>query len=125
MKGLYKGKYLIVYYDKNGLPLFVAASVDEFLELYKRFEEGTNVYNSAYKLIERHERKRNKSGDSRIALVRADTVTKDCFEDADIDFINFLNETREKTFLEKVKELGISDTTYYRWIKIGKLKGDK
>ena len=119
MKGLYKDKYLIVYYDKDELPLIVSDNATDFSEKYAKYREikdGHNTFGNLSKIF-KGERKSN-----RIKLVEADTVTDDCFKEEDEDFIRFINENRKKTKKEKANELGITARTYFRRKRLGLIK---
>lgn len=110
MKGLIRGKYLVVCYDRDELPLFVASTAKEFAEFFNRYtSSSTNV---AYSLLTRllngtHTYRRLK-------LIEADTVTEDCFEEEDKDFIEFIEKNRKKTVAELAKEAGLSERQYLR-----------
>lgn len=119
MKGLYKGKYLIVLYGKDGLPSIVAASRVEFIDMYTKYT-GAKSKHAAEAMLHRVLNglyKKNK-----ICLVEADTITHDCFEEEDKDFINFVENTREKTSAEIAKEMGITPRTYFRRLRSGYIK---
>lgn len=88
MKGLYKGKYLIVYYDKDEFPIIVASSSVEFEELYRKFINPNIQKRSMVQILSRISM--GVITRSNIKLVEADTVVDDCFKEADIDFINFV-----------------------------------
>ena len=111
MKGLYKGKYLIVYYDKDEFPIIVASSSVEFEELYRKFINPNIQKRSMVQILSRISM--GVITRSNIKLVEADTVVDDCFKEADIDFINFVKQTRKKTNKEISTDLGISEGYLY------------
>lgn len=110
MKGLIRGKYLVVCYDRDELPLFVASTAKEFAEFYNRYT-GSSI-NVAMGLLTHLLNGTRKY--RRVKLVEADTVTEDCFAAEDKDFIEFIEKTRYKSNKERAKELGISERALYR-----------
>ncbi len=114
MKGLIRGKYLVVCYDRDELPLFVASTAKEFAEFFNRYtSSSTNV---AYSLLTRLLNGTHTY--SRLKLIEADTVTEDCFEEEDKEFIEFIEKNRKKTVAERAKEIGISEKEYYRRVQV-------
>ena len=111
MKGLYKGKYLIGYYDKDDFPIFIASTLSEFNDFYKKHKRSKGGINTAAQAIIR--RDSNHSDGEKIILIEADTITHDCFENEDKEFIKFIEETRKKTIHEMAKELDVSPITFY------------
>lgn len=115
MKGLYKGKYLIVYYDEDEIPIIVASSINEFT---KKYVEYCNICdpNTARCIVSRviNGKTLYIKNTPRVVLVEADTITDDCFKEADEDFVNFINQTRKKTQSELAKEAGVSVRTCQR-----------
>lgn len=120
MYGLYKGKYLIVLYDKDEFPIIVASNRREFRKAYKRYT-GKPINRSTLDSV-LYYAARESGRYSNIRLVEADTVTHDCFEDADKDFIDFVKSTYGKSVKELCEELGITERKYFRWLKSGKIK---
>lgn len=122
MRGLYKGKYLIVCYDEDELPIFVCDNSTDFAEKYSSYF-GFEA-SSGRALLARILSGERPNTRTHVRLVEADTVIKDCFEEADRDFIKFIEEEyRQETVAEKCQELGINPRTYYRWKQAGKIKG--
>lgn len=128
MEGLYKGKYLIGIYDEEDFPVFIASSIKEFFDVYIRLFKRINpssTYKALKRLMPSKRECRLNNTKCKLVLIEADTITHDCFEDADKDFIEFISETHYKTIHEICEEMGISDRTYYRWKKKGKIKASK
>lgn len=100
---------MVVYYDRDELPLFVAVTTAEYTELFTKYTGSSK--NVAYTLLTRllngHEYRRLK-------LVEADTVAQDCFEEEDKEFIEFIEKTRKKTMKERIEESGLSERSYFR-----------
>ena len=119
MEGLYRGKYLIGFYDKDDFPIFIASTRNEFIEWYCNYF-GLDETAAISRLTNRRlNSKQNHHG--KVVLIPADEVINDCFEEVDKDFINFINETRNKSMAEIAKEMGISERKLYRLREIGKL----
>lgn len=113
MNGLYKGKYLIVYYDENDYPLVIASSCKEFIDAYCKINKNIDRKN-VYSIISRVAN--GLRPNSRIKLIEAGTITDDCFKEADEDFIKFSKETSSpyRTDKERADKLGISERSLYR-----------
>ena len=119
MEGLYRGKYLIGFYDKDDFPIFIASTRTEFIEWYCNYF-GLDETAAISRLTNRRlNSKQNHHG--KVILIPADEVNNDCFAEEDKDFINFINETRNKSMAEIAKEMGISERKLYRLREIGKL----
>ena len=111
MKGLYKGKYLIVYYDRDEFPIIIEGSAKKFAEAYCKMKGNKIRTDSIVSLITRIYKGIRTS--PHIHLVEADTITDDCFKEADEDFVKFMNEEM-KTAARRCSELNISQRTFYR-----------
>lgn len=119
MEGLYRGKYLIGFYDKDDFPIFIASTRTEFIEWYCNYF-GLDETAAISRLTNRRlNSKQNHHG--KVVLIPADEVNNDCFAEEDKEFINFINETRTKSMAEIAKEMGISERKLYRLREIGKL----
>lgn len=119
MEGLYRGKYLIGFYDKDDFPIFIASTRTEFIEWYCNYF-GLDETAAISRLTNRRlNSKQNHHG--KVILIPADEVNNDCFAEEDKEFINFINETRTKSMAEIAKEMGISERKLYRLREIGKL----
>ena len=119
MEGLYIGKYLIGSYDKDDFPIFIASTRNEFIKWYCNYFGLDETAAISRHTNRRLNSKQNQYG--KVVLIPADEVINDCFEEVDKDFINFINETRNKSMAEIAKEMGISERKLYRLREIGKL----
>lgn len=106
MKGLYRGRYLIVTLDKNGnvkeaycQPSEYEGNVDSFKSIVSRAFNGL---------------------DERKDILFIDVFEKhdDIFAEEDDIFIKFVKENIAKSVKERSKELGISERDYYRKAEI-------
>ena len=102
MKGLYKGKYLIAVYDKEGYLVDVACKPSEI-----RYIKG-NLKSFLSRLAS------GKITSKRFVLIDVTEKHDDVFAEEDKLFLDFIKETRKKTNAEKAKELGMSERVYYR-----------
>lgn len=121
MKGLYRGKYLIVYYDKDGYPSIIEDSAQGFYEACRKISKKITRASVDSLLSRIATGKRNLK---RIKLIEADTVINDCFKEADEDFIKMYKEMNKYPEGEcgyYMKLYNISARTYARWKKEGLL----
>ena len=127
MEGLYQGKYLIGFYDNDDFPIFIASTKKEFIEWYAKY---FGVTKASPESVVRRNRIKHEIGQpeyvhprtsGHVVLIRADTVTKDCFEEEDKDFLEFIEQNRTKTIKEIANEMGIAVRTLYRLRNLGKI----
>lgn len=127
MEGLYQGKYLIGWYDNDDFPIFIASTKKEFIEWYSKY---FGVTKASPESIVRRNRIKHESDEfeyvrpkakGHVVLIRADTVTKDCFEEEDKEFLEFVEQNRTKTMKEIADEMGIAVRTLYRRRDLGKI----
>lgn len=127
MEGLYQGKYLIGFYDNDDFPIFIASTKKEFIEWYAEYFGVTKA--SPESVVRRNRVKHESSQpeyvhprtSGHVVLIRADTVTKDCFEEEDKEFLEFIEQNRTKSMQEIADELGIALRTLYRRRDLGKI----
>lgn len=106
MKGLYRGRYLIVTLDKNG---DVKKSYCQPSEYEGNVESFKSIVSRAFNGL-----------DKRKDILFIDVFEKhdDIFAEEDEAFIEFIKENIAKGAQERSKELGISERDYYRKIGI-------
>lgn len=104
MKGLYKGKYLIAVYSKNGFLVDVACSPSELT----CFGDKQAACNYISKIANGYAKS------SRVFLIDVTEKYDDVFAEEDRIFLEFIESTREKSMKEKTLELGVNLRTYYR-----------
>lgn len=107
MNGLYKGKYLIAIYDKEG---FIRAVCDSPAEV---ISEGIYKSHAIYAILSKLEAK--KLENKRIKLIDC-TPQHDCFEEEDKLFLQFIEREKPPTATASLEaqRLGVSIRTYFR-----------
>lgn len=102
MKGLYRGRYLIVVLDKNGDVKNVYCQPTEYNGNVESFKSMVaKAFNG-------------KTGRKDILFVDVLERHDDIFAEEDQAFIDFIKDTTKKSGKECSEELGISERSYFR-----------